>query len=117
MTVCWQATWEEALEYVAASARLKRPWGQSFGGLISGRCTNEELYLFQKFLRVAVGTNHIDSSARYGHVNGLQAMQLVQGTHRWTVTFDDILDSDVLILVGTNITETNPITGLKVKER
>ncbi len=113
-----QATWEEALEYVAGRIREIKAahGGQSFGGLISGRCTNEELYLFQKFLRVAVGTNHIDSSARYGHVNGLHAMQLVQGTHRWTVTFDDILDADVLILVGTNITETNPITGLKVKE-
>ncbi len=113
-----QTTWEEALEYVAGRVgEIKAAHGgQSFGGLISGRCTNEELYLFQKFLRVAIGTNHIDSSARYGHVNGLQAMQLVQGTHRWTVTFDDILDADVLILVGTNITETNPITGLKVKE-
>ncbi len=113
-----QTTWEEALEYVAGRVgEIKAAHGgQSFGGLISGRCTNEELYLFQKFLRVAVGTNHIDSSARYGHVNGLQAMQLVQGTHRWTVTFDDILDADVLLLVGTNITETNPITGLKVKE-
>ncbi|HSA84905.1 MAG TPA: NADH-quinone oxidoreductase subunit NuoG, partial [Nitrospira sp.] len=113
-----RATWEEALEYVAGRVgEIKTAHGgQSFGGLISGRCTNEELYLFQKFLRVAVGTNNIDSSARYGHVNGLHAMQLVQGTHRWTVTFDDILDADVLILVGTNITETNPITGLKVKE-
>jgi len=113
-----QATWEEALEYVAGRVgEIKAAYGgQSFGGLISGRCTNEELYLFQKFLRVAVGTNHIDSSARYGHVNGLHAMQRVQGTHRWTVTFDDILEADVLILVGTNITETNPITGLKVKE-
>lgn len=113
-----QATWEEALEYVAGRVgEIKAAHGaQSFGGLISGRCTNEELYLFQKFLRMAVGTNNIDSSARYGHVNGLHAMQLVQGTHRWTVTFDDILDADVLILVGTNITETNPITGLKVKE-
>ncbi len=113
-----KTTWEEALEYVAdrISTIKTTHGGTSFGGLISGRCTNEELYLFQKFLRVAVGTNHIDSSARYGHVNGLYAMQLVQGTHRWTVTFDDILDADVLLLVGTNITETNPITGLKVKE-
>jgi NADH-quinone oxidoreductase chain G len=113
-----QTTWEEALEYVAdrISGIKTAHGGTSVGGLISGRCTNEELYLFQKFLRVAVGTNHIDSSARYGHVNGLHAMRLVQGTHRWTVTFDDILDADVLLLVGTNITETNPITGLKVKE-
>ena len=84
--------------------------------MISGRCTNEELYLFQKFLRIAVGTNHIDSSARYGHMNGIQAMRRIQGTHRWTVSFEDITSADVLLLVGTNITECNPITGLKVKE-
>src|SRR5262249_32812137 len=58
----------------------------------------------------------LDSSARYGHVNGVHALRRVQGTHRWTVTLEDILDADVLLLVGTNITETNPVTGLKVKE-
>jgi len=113
-----EATWEEALEFVAEQTnRLKLAHGpQAFGGLISGRCTNEELYLFQKFMRLTIGTNNLDSSARYGHVNGVQAMRLVQGTHRWTVTFEDITQADVLLLVGTNITEANPITGLKVKE-
>jgi len=113
-----EATWEEALVFVAEQTnRLKLAHGpQAFGGLISGRCTNEELYLFQKFMRLTIGTNNLDSSARYGHVNGVRAMQLVQGTHRWTVTFEDITQADVLLLVGTNITETNPITGLKVKE-
>ncbi len=113
-----ETTWEEALEFVAEQTnRIKLAHGpQVVGGLISARCTNEELYLFQKFMRVAIGTNHIDSSARYGHLNGIQAMRRVQGTHRWTVTFDDIQAADVLLLIGTNITETNPITGLKVKE-
>jgi formate dehydrogenase alpha subunit len=67
-------------------------------------------------MRLTIGTNNLDSSARYGHVNGVQAMRLVQGTHRWTVTFEDITQADVLLLVGTNITEANPITGLRVKE-
>ncbi len=113
-----EATWEEVLEFVAEQTkRLKLAHGpQAFGGLISGRCTNEELYLFQKFMRLTIGTNNLDSSARYGHINGVQAMRLVQGTHRWTVTFEDIVQADVLLLVGTNITEANPITGLKVKE-
>jgi NADH-quinone oxidoreductase chain G len=116
--VLTQTTWEEALEYVAERAgSLKATHGgQSFGGLISGRCTNEELYLFQKFLRVTIGTNNIDSSPRYGHLNGVHAMRRVQGTHRWTISFDDIVNADVLLLVGTHITESNPITGLKVKE-
>jgi len=113
-----RATWEEALEFIATQAgRIKQEHGgQVFGGLITSRCTNEELYLFQKFLRLAIGTNNIDSSARYGHMNAVQAMRRVQGTHRWSVTFEDLAAADVLLLVGTNITEANPITGLKIKE-
>jgi formate dehydrogenase alpha subunit len=113
-----EATWEEALEHTAQQiARIKQAHGgQAFGGLITSRCTNEELYLFQKFMRLAIGTNNLDSSARYGHMNAIQAMRPVQGTHRWTVTFEDITEADVLLLVGTNITEANPITGLRVKE-
>ncbi|WHZ23339.1 MAG: NADH-ubiquinone oxidoreductase chain G [Nitrospira sp.] len=113
-----EATWEDALEYVAEQAtRLKLAHGpDTFGGLITSRCTNEDLYVFQKFMRQVIGTNQIDSSARYGHLNGVQALRRVQGTHRWTIAFEDIVAADTLLLVGTNITETSPITGLKVKE-
>ncbi len=113
-----QATWEDALEYVAEQAlRVKLAHGaDAFGGLISSRCTNEDLYVFQKFMRQVIGTNRIDSSARYGHLNGVLAMRRVQGTHRWTIAFEDIVAANALLLVGTNITETSPITGLKVKE-
>ncbi|HZS11499.1 MAG TPA: NADH-quinone oxidoreductase subunit NuoG [Nitrospirales bacterium] len=112
------ATWDEALEYLAERVlRLKLDHGAgAFAGLIGGRCTNEDLYVFQKFMRLAIGTAKIDSSARYGQVNALHALRRVQGTHRWSVTFEDIVAADVLLTVGTNLTETNPITGLKVKE-
>ena len=110
--------WEEALELVGQRLLdIKAKHGaDAIGGLISGRCTNEDIYVFQKFMRGVVGTNRIDSSVRYGHLNAVHAMQRVQGTHRWSVSFDDIVSADTLLLVGTNITETNPITGLKVKE-
>ncbi len=113
-----ETTWEEALQYSADQiARIKATHGtQALGGLISSRCTNEELYLFQKVMRVAIGTNNLDSSARYGQLNAVHAMRQIQGTHRWTVTYEDIVQADVLLLIGTNITEANPIAGLKVKE-
>lgn len=113
-----ETTWEEALEFVAAQAlRLKLAHGpDAFGGLIAARCTNEDLYVFQKFMRQVIGTNRIDSSARYGHLNGVHALRRVQGTHRWAIAFEDIVAANALLLVGTNITETSPITGLKVKE-
>jgi NADH-quinone oxidoreductase chain G len=113
-----ETTWEEALEFAADRLnQLKIAHGPlALGGLITSRCTNEELYLFQKFMRVTIGTNNLDSSARYGHINGVRAMQRIQGTHRWTIAYEDIVKADVLLLVGTNITEANPIAGLKVKE-
>ncbi len=113
-----QATWEEALEYVAeAAVRLKLAHGAgAFAGIIGARCTNEDLYVFQKFLRLAIGTNKIDSSPRYGLINGVRALARVLGTVRWTVSFDDIVGADTILLVGTNLTEANPITALKVKE-
>ncbi|HMU55515.1 MAG TPA: NADH-quinone oxidoreductase subunit NuoG [Nitrospira sp.] len=113
-----EATWEAALQLTAQRLlETKAQSGpQAVGGLISGRLTNEELYLFQKFMRLAVGTNNVDSSARYGHLNAVRAMQRVQGTHRWTIAFEDIVHADIILLIGTNLTEANPITGLKVKE-
>jgi predicted molibdopterin-dependent oxidoreductase YjgC len=33
-------------------------------GLSSARCTNEENYLFQKFMRAVIGTNNVDHCAR-----------------------------------------------------
>ncbi|MEX5215280.1 MAG: NADH-quinone oxidoreductase subunit NuoG [Nitrospiraceae bacterium] len=112
------ATWEEALGYVAeTSIRLKLSHGaDAFAGLIGTRCTNEDLYLFQKFMRLAIGTNKLDSSVRYGYINAIRALRLVLGVTRWTVAMEDVVAADILLLVGTNITETNPVTGLRVKE-
>lgn len=62
-----EVTWDEALDY--AAERLKaikdKHGADAIGGLSSARCTNEENYLFQKFMRAAIGTNNVDHCARY----------------------------------------------------
>lgn len=61
-----EATWEEALDLVASRLReIKEANGpDSIGGLSSARCTNEENYIFQKFMRAVIGTNNVDHCAR-----------------------------------------------------
>jgi predicted molibdopterin-dependent oxidoreductase YjgC len=61
-----EVTWDEALDYVAEKLReIKASHGpDAIGGLSSARCTNEENYAFQKFMRAAVGTNNVDHCAR-----------------------------------------------------
>ncbi|MDO8547200.1 MAG: molybdopterin-dependent oxidoreductase, partial [Nitrospirales bacterium] len=111
-------TWDEVLPLLAERlTQIKLAEGaDAIGGLISARCTNEDLYLFQKFMRLAIGSNHLDSTARYGHVNAARALRRVQGTNRWTVSYEDIVHADALLLIGTQVTAANPIVGLKVKE-
>jgi len=61
-----EATWDEAYDFIADSlTEIKKKNGpDSIAGLSSARCTNEENYLFQKFLRAGIGTNNVDHCAR-----------------------------------------------------
>ncbi len=62
-----ETTWEEALGRVAENlARIKKEYGSnSIAGLSSAKCTNEDNYVFQKFMRTVIGTNNVDHCARY----------------------------------------------------
>ena len=46
------------------AAIKKKDGPDSIAGLSSARCTNEENYLFQKFMRAVIGTNNVDHCAR-----------------------------------------------------
>mgnify|MGYP002713088323 FL=1 len=57
-----KVTWEEAYNYITKRLlEVKKNYGvDAIGGISSSRATNEENYLMQKMIRVAVGTNNID---------------------------------------------------------
>jgi formate dehydrogenase alpha subunit len=57
-----EVSWEQAVKYVAST--LVHYKGDQFAALSSAKCTNEENYLFQKFVRTVMGTNNIDHCAR-----------------------------------------------------
>ena len=61
-----RVSWEEALDFAAKKiAEVRDEFGpDSIAGFSSARTINEDNYLFQKFLRAAVGTNNVDHCAR-----------------------------------------------------
>jgi predicted molibdopterin-dependent oxidoreductase YjgC len=61
-----EVTWDEAFAYAAGRLKAIREkhGADAIGGLSSARCTNEENYLFQKFIRAGIGTNNVDHCAR-----------------------------------------------------
>jgi predicted molibdopterin-dependent oxidoreductase YjgC len=62
-----EASWDEALDLITSKfKKIKDKYGPDLiGGLSSARCTNEENYLFQKFIRAVIGTNNVDHCARF----------------------------------------------------
>lgn len=61
-----QATWDEALHRAASSfARVRDTHGgQAFGLFSCSKSTNEMNFAAQKFARVVMGSNNIDSCNR-----------------------------------------------------
>ncbi len=61
-----QSDWDNALGLVASRlSEIRDKFGPgSIVGLASAKCTNEENYLFQKWMRAVVGTNSVDHCAR-----------------------------------------------------
>jgi predicted molibdopterin-dependent oxidoreductase YjgC len=60
------ATWDEALDRAAQGFRdtVQKHGPQSFGLFSCSKTTNEMNFLAQKFARVVVGSNNIDSCNR-----------------------------------------------------
>lgn len=58
--------WDTALNFAAKKLAdiVQESGPDAVMGLASARCTNEENYIFQKFMRAAVGTNNLDHCAR-----------------------------------------------------
>jgi formate dehydrogenase alpha subunit len=61
-----ESDWDTALDLVTGRlADTVKAYGpDSIMGLTSARCTNEDNYVFQKFMRAAIGTNNLDHCAR-----------------------------------------------------
>ena len=113
-----QKPWLETMHLlVDRFTEIKGKYGaDAIGGLVTARCTNEELYLFQKLMRACFGTNQVDSSARYGHMNFVLASQRAVGLGRTPNDWEDLTKAKAIILIGSNITETNPLTAVRIKE-
>ncbi len=109
-----EASWEEALALVASE--LKKYRGDAFAGLSSAKVTNEDNYVFQKFVRAAMGTNNVDHCARLCHSSTVSGLALSFGSGAMTNPADDLLNAEVILVTGSNTPESHPIIGLNIRK-
>jgi len=113
-----EASWDEALDLCAEKfGQIKKEYGSgALAGLSSAKCTNEENYLFQKFMRTACGTNNVDHCARLCHSSTVAGLAAAFGSGAMTNTIDGLRDADCIFVTGSNTTEAHPIIALRIKD-
>ena len=113
-----KATWEEAIKFVAGRLKqIRSEFGaDSIAGLSSAKCTNEENYVFQKFIRACIGTNNVDHCARLCHASTVAGLAKAFGSGAMTNSIDEIKKAACIFVIGSNTTEAHPVIGLYVKE-
>lgn len=112
-----QSTWSEALTLVADKLIKIRDanGGAAVAGIASPRCTNEDNYVFQKFMRMACKTNNIDSISRIGFVAAQRYVEDLLGQGITANIISGLKNSDTILVVGGDPTTVNPILGLAIR--
>ncbi|MEJ2684078.1 MAG: NADH-quinone oxidoreductase subunit NuoG [Candidatus Sulfobium sp.] len=115
--VLTESTWEEAIGLVAKRlSEVKDKFGAAaMAGIASPRCTNEDNYVFQKFMRVTLGTNNIDSTARLGFAGAQSFIENIFGQGATANLIPGLSNSDAVFVIGGDPTAVNPILGLQVR--
>ena len=106
-----EATWDEALDYVADElVRIKQNYGsEAITSYASAKATNEDTYVFQKFIRALIGTNNVDHCARLCHAGSVAGLQLAIGSSAMSNSIAEMENLDVFIITGSNTAETHPV--------
>ena len=116
----WQeVSWEEAIRFAADRFNaIKASHGvDAIGGITSSRCTNEEVYVVQKMVRAAFGTNNVDTCARVCHSPTGYGLKQTFGTSAGTQDFASVQHADAIMVIGANPTDAHPVFASRMKRR
>ena len=113
-----EATWEEALDKAATGLKKirDRDGPKALAGFGSAKCSNEEAYLFQKLVRAGFGSNNVDHCTRLCHASSVAALLEGVGSGAVSATFNEVKNSDVIIVIGANPTENHPVAATFFKQ-
>jgi NADH-quinone oxidoreductase subunit G len=106
------ASWDEALDLVAQRFRgtTARAGKAAVGGVISARATNEELYLFGKLFRGALGSDAVDHYPRTAATVGPFGVDALHGS------IESLERMGTIVLLGVNPLKEQPVLNLRLRK-
>lgn len=117
MEVFREASWDEALAIAGSALRKVRDahGGRALAGFGSAKGSNEEAYLFQKMVRLGFGSHNVDHCTRLCHASSVAALLEGIGSGAVSNPVADVLDAEVVIVIGANPTVNHPVAASWIK--
>lgn len=122
-----KVSWDEALDLIAKN--LSKYKNEEFALIASTKCTNEDNYIAQKFARVIMGSNNIDTMARFCYAPAISAFRRTGQCVGFGLNQEDnpcfspqiehtlnkIEKVSCVLIAGANMTRSFPVLALKIK--
>jgi len=111
-----ETTWEHALEIIADKVQTAKAskGPQAVAAWAGTRLTNEGAYLLQKLMRAVVGSDNVDAAEREDASAVEEVLRSAFGTTLRAVKRENLTQADVILIVGSNITESHPVLALEI---
>jgi len=88
--------------------------GDSFCAIGGARTSCESAYAFQKFCRETMESPHVDNCARVCHSPSLKGMKTTIGEGAATNPYNDIYETEFMVVIGSNTMEAHPIIANRI---
>ncbi|MCX6828197.1 MAG: molybdopterin-dependent oxidoreductase [candidate division Zixibacteria bacterium] len=96
-----------------AAEKLSACLPEQFAMMVSPNCTNEDLYVAQKFVRAALGSHHIDTTARLHYGAGFNAYLNLM---KLSVPLSDIRKASVILCIGLDTKFGRSVAGVELRK-
>ena len=112
-----RVSWDQALDRTAAvfKSLISKFGPDSVAFYVSGQCLTEEYYLWNKLMKGFIKSNNIDTNSRLCMSSAVVAYKKSLGEDCVPVCYDDIEQSDCILVEGGNPAWCHPILWRRVE--
>lgn len=112
-----RAGWDEAVDLVARRMRecIERHGPDSVALYVSGQLLTEDYYAANKLMKGFVGSANIDTNSRLCMASAVAAHNRAFGEDVVPVTYNDLYEADLILLVGSNTAWCHPVIWQRIE--
>jgi assimilatory nitrate reductase catalytic subunit len=110
--------WTAALHYVAAgfNRTIEKHGPEAVAFYVSGQLLTEDYYIANKLMKGFIGSANIDTNSRLCMSSAVAAHKRAFGEDLVPVSYEDLEQADLIVLVGSNTAWCHPVVYQRIVE-